>query len=174
MLARYFALILNFAFRVKQFKSLARIKHHARWREYCGHSPPEQTTSSALSKSCANPAGGVLSLNFACLLGMRSRILAKNSMHDDCQILLIFLTLILRTEKPPITFANLQKPCCFTIRSQGSKLNPRKKCLIFMFPVTNAFVANGIVNHNSGKTFMAAVAATYMCFVQADYLHSQS
>ena len=40
----------------------------------------------------------------------------------------------------------------------------------FHVPIGNAFVANGIVNHNSGKTLMAAVAALYVCFVlEANY-----
>lgn len=35
---------------------------------------------------------------------------------------------------------------------------------------SNAFVGNGIVSHNSGKTVMAAVACVYMCFVlEEDY-----
>lgn len=32
-------------------------------------------------------------------------------------------------------------------------------------PSTNAFIGNGICNHNSGKTLLAAVAALYVCFV---------
>jgi intein/homing endonuclease len=39
----------------------------------------------------------------------------------------------------------------------------------FHVPVSNAFIANGIVSHNSGKTLLAAVSAVYMCFVMDEH-----
>ena len=38
----------------------------------------------------------------------------------------------------------------------------------FHVPGSNAFVGNGICQHNSGKTLMAAVACVYICFVLED------
>lgn len=38
----------------------------------------------------------------------------------------------------------------------------------FHVPGSNAFVGNGVCQHNSGKTLMAAVACVYICFVLED------